>query len=194
MLGVLVTGAFAIIVAERQAKRAGDERRRDRLEQREEADAKSAEAAAFQALAVARHLEAYARECADLAVDQYLTDGGFPKRPPELKAFNAIAWERLGAVATAEAMDLVQRHRLRRGYIVGDAEESGGDADERMGIYRDGAARLGLDAWETAVVLRSRAGLPAFDFPDDGWNFVGTLRERIAAADERASTRDQSGL
>ncbi|PZO04842.1 MAG: hypothetical protein DCF29_09540 [Alphaproteobacteria bacterium] len=178
--------------AERQAKRASDDKRREREEQRQADNTKASEAAAFEALSLARHLEAYAKDCADVVAEPTTSSGEdwtHARVTPTLKPYQAVNWSRLGAVATAQALDLAERHKLRLGWIIGDALEQQGDLKKKTGIYGAGAARLGLDAWETAVKLRQGANLPAFDFPDDGWNFVETLRYRADQADRDDAAR-----
>lgn len=196
LLGSLITGGFAVFLADRQAERTSKDRRRERDETRRDAQDKAAEEAAFEALAVARHLEAYARECADVATDpeEHLEGAARIRSTPTLKPYNNVHWPRLGARATAEAMDLLERHRLRRGYVVGDAMEEGGDERGRARVYGDGSARLGLDAWHVAVGLRQRANLPAFEFAEDGWNFAAALEARVAEAERRQAARESVDL
>lgn len=66
---------------------------------------------------------------------------------------------------------------MRHLWVIGDARENAFDEDDAGGYHSQGAAAVGLEAWNAAQALRASAKVEPFTFPPgfEGWNFVETL-------------------
>ena len=126
--GVIAGGIFQFALAERSARRQRDERR-------EETEAKTAGEAlarttsrAFPAMLVARHLEAFALDCAKTVGENTSDYGGYAGFP-EFKPWPPVDWQALGAEFSVESQDFEAKVGLHKQWVAGNIEY--GAADER---------------------------------------------------------------
>lgn len=132
-------------------------------------------------LVLALHLEAFAEACATTISDNDDYEMEQASSLPDFKPWPDVDWGLLGAKETAEIRDIEVRVRMRGLFVRGDVRESAFDAQEAAGFYSDGAAVVGLEAWEAAEKLRKAAGASSLEFPPDGggWNYTQTLYGRF---------------
>jgi len=183
-LGPAVLALFGVFLGgwlqQRQAERIYRRQRADRIEgenaARDAAEIAAKGEMAFTSLALARHLEAYAQDCAGAISDNSQRHSEFVKRTPDFPKWPAVTWTRLGAVRAAEIGDFSSRVPLVQGFISGAANAAGFGSDRYFMIHSAGAARVGVEAWNLAAQLREDAGLPPFVFANDGWNYAELLR------------------
>lgn len=192
LLGVLVGGGIQAVSSFWMAGR----QRKDRL--KDEAAARDREAATTEAgrsfvrAILARHLEAYARSCAEVmwANDDPDEEGAmmppkFPAWPPD------TAWELLAPDEMMMIRDIEVRVDIQRQQVEGVFRIAAADEGEARSYFMDGAARIGLDAWKAAQELRVRAGVPPFKFPRDDGGFAQSLAEHVKHLDESARLAEE---
>lgn len=174
LLGVAVGGILQWLLSERTAAREAKARRADATDAKESEARKGTYIRAFPSLKVALHLEEFAFKCAQTISD--LADPDTPHHyiPPVEDWPSDIVWAHLGASTEARVRDFVKSVELERSYINGDLHESYSDAESSMIIER-AAGRIGFRSWTIACEIRNAAELPAFAFPEHGWNYVETL-------------------
>lgn len=190
VLAVIAALGAAMVAGHQQRRTAAEAASRQSHDRREERDyqtqleqAKHDADRAFALLSVARHLEAYARACADV-VDYNETP--YQQRQhddaahiPDFPEWPQIDWRLLGAVLTARARDIEERVSLRLETVKSGVEWVVNDAEDAREHYSEGAALIGLDAWNAAQALRTEASVPAFVFPEEGWNYSETLINKM---------------
>ncbi|MFN7106774.1 MAG: hypothetical protein ACK4MY_01000 [Brevundimonas sp.] len=169
-----------------QAERIYQKQRDDRLaETKASTDARNEAAKehrAFVAHRLARVLERYAKDCAMVGSNHNDEESGLTSIP-DLNFPNDLEWEAVGALRAAAVRDFQNTIPLVKGFAVGAAGKFGpplasleATAHAKV-IYSDYAARLGRRAWQQAETLRKEAGLPAFAFVEDGWDYAAFLSE-----------------
>lgn len=187
LLGVVIGGVLQIASASyvartQRAHRLSDEKAaRDRDSEQLEADRKYVRAT------LARHLEAYARACAQAMWDnddeelQGATNPPqFPDWPPD------IAWELLSPNEMMAIRDIEVRVDLQREHVSGNVWHGAGDESAARVYYMDGAARIGTEAWSVSKRLRQKAEVDPFEFPSGSGNFADSLAEHVERLDEKA--------
>lgn len=192
LLGVVIGGVLQIVsafwVAETQrTHRLKDEKAaRGRDEDKLEADQKYVRAV------LARHLEAYARDCAQAmwANDDHEEQGAtnppeFPDWPPD------IAWELLSPNEMMAIRDIEIRVDIQREHVKGSVWYGAADEDDARSYYMDGAARIGSDAWLVSKELRQKAEVDPFEFPNVGGNFAESLADRVERLNEQARLHEE---
>lgn len=187
LLGVVIGGVLQIVsafwVAETQrSHRLKDEKAaRGRDEDKLEADQKYVRAV------LARHLEAYARTCAHAMWDNDDHEGKTAINPPAFPPWPLeVSWELLGANEMVAIRDIEVRADIERSHAEGSAWYGASDNDDVRSYYKDGAARIGLDAWTQSKRLRIKAGVDPFEFPSVGGNFAESLADHVERLDEQA--------
>ena len=167
-----------------QAKAIYEKQRQDRIQDEARADeaerAHKSERKAFVAYRFARVLEAYAKKCATVASDQQ-TPGSPLQTVPTFEFPKDIDWEPLGPLLAVKIRDFQNTIPLVASYAQGDVlaiiDGSAEARDQARRIYGDAAVRVGRTAWSHAEELRQVAGLPQFQFVDDGWDYAEFLRD-----------------
>lgn len=169
-----------------QAERIYQKQREDRLaEAKAAADARdeaAKEHRAFVTHRLVRVLERYAKECAMVGSHHNDEEAGLTSIP-DLKFPNDLEWEAVGALRAAAVRDFQNTIPLVKGFAVGAAGKFGPPLATEEGtahakeVYSDYAARLGRRAWRQAETLRQEAGLPAFAFVEDGWDYAAFLSD-----------------
>lgn len=185
LLGVVMGGLIqmwsADLVASRQRRdRLKDEKAdRDRQAEKLDADRKYLRAV------LARQLEAYARACAQVMWDNDDEERSSASALPDFPDWPTdVAWELLGPNEMMTIRDIEVRVDIQREHVKGAVWYGANDEDDARSYYKDGAARIGLDAWLVSKELRQKAGVDPFEFPKEGGNFAESLAEHAAKLDE----------
>ena len=187
LMGVLVGGVIQTVTTmvmagfSRKDRLADEAAARGREEEKREAERK------FVRAILARHLEAYARECAEVMWANDDPDEEGAMNPPEFKNWpNDIAWDLLGSNEMMMVRDIETRVDIQRRQVEGLVHMDASDERQARSYFMDGAARLGLDAWKAAKELRRKAGVEPFKFPRDGGGFAQSLADHVGNLDDRA--------
>lgn len=187
LLGVMIGGSIQAFTAFFVANRQREHRLEDEQAERDRQDAKLEADRKFLRATLARHLEAYARSCAQAmwANDDYEEQGA--TNPPDFPAWPAdVPWELLGANEMVTIRDIEIRVDIQREQVKGEVWHGAADEDDARSFYMDGAARIGLEAWQVSQELRRKAGVDPFEFPKGGGNFAESLADHVARLDEKA--------
>lgn len=135
---------------------------------------------------LARHLEAYARACAqamwtneDPEEDSAQSAPNFPDWPSD------VSWQLLGANEMLEIRDIEVRVDMQHEQADGSIRYAASGIEEAREYLRDSAARIGLEAWRVSQKLRTKAGAQPFEFPGEGGNFAEALASRVEALDQQ---------
>lgn len=190
LLGVLVGGGIQLISASRIAKRQREDRLADDKAERERAEAKLAADRSYVRAVLARHLEAYAKECAEAMWENGSGDYGDDDQGgagvPNFKDWPEVSWELLGANEMMKARDIALRVTLQKDDVSAGAEHEVYTPDDARTYYGNAAARLGLEAWQLATQMREEAGVAPFEFPPKTSNFARSLADHVSEVAERA--------
>jgi len=186
LLGVLVGGGIQMFSAARLARmqrrdrQEDDQAERARVAARDEADRSYARAL------LARHLEAYARACAEVMWKNGSAEGDeeLATDLPEFHEWPAVAWELLGAKEAMKARDIEVRVDIQKSGVNAGVYYAAGTPGEARSYYEDAAARVGLEAWTLARQMREEAHVEPFEFPRGGGNFAEALADHVAKIDE----------
>jgi hypothetical protein len=170
--GVIQSGSAFFVALQQRRFRLDDEKgERDRAYAKVEADRSYARAV------LARHLEAYARSCAQAmwANDDPDEEGttGLPDFPP----WPEVSWELLGANEMAKARDIEVRVDIQKDWVQGAVWHGASHEGEAREYYRDAAAEVGLEAWNISRRMREEAGVEPFSFPKGSSGFAEALQE-----------------
>lgn len=187
LLGVVIGGVLQIVSASyvarvQRTQRLNDEKAaRDREAEELEADRKYVRAI------LARHLEAYARACAQAMWDNDDHEEKGATNPPEFPDWPPdIAWELLSPNEMMKIRDIEIRVDIQREHVKGSVWYGAADEDDARSYYMDGAARIGSEAWSVSKELRQKAEVDPFEFPNVGGNFAESLADRVERLDEEA--------
>ncbi len=153
--GVVVAGVLQMVSAyvigrKTRSDRLADEaaargRERTKIEAREN----------YEKAVFARHLEGYARACAETIWDNSDDDSVGASSPPAFPQWpNDIKWELIGAREMMKARDIEIRVEIRRKGVEGDFHYNASDESDAREIFSDGAARIGWEAWSIAKDMR----------------------------------------
>ena len=186
LIGVAVGGILQWWLSERTAIREANAKAAAAQKDEEDRRDQGNYIRAFPSLKVALHLESYAHACAETISgldDEFATQH---RLPAFMDWPSDVVWAHLGANTEAKARDFAKSVELERSYLNGDLQESFDDHDSET-ILRKAVGRIGFRAWTMAVGLRVDAGLPAFEFPEHGWNYAEML-ERSAGLGVAAPT------
>lgn len=187
LIGIVIGGSIQLFtasyVANQQRKhRLEDEQAgRAREEEKLEADRQ------FLRASLARHLETYARSCAQAmwVNDDFEEQGA--TNPPNFPVWPAdISWELLNANEMVTIRDIEVRVDIQREQVRGEVWHGAANEEDARTYYMDGAARIGLEAWQVSQELRRKASVDPFEFPRMGGNFAESLAEHVARLDEQA--------
>lgn len=187
LLGVLVGGGIqmgtALILAGRQDKH----REKAEREERERAAARTTADRNYARAILARHLEGYARACADVMWENRDSEKERDDPAtglPEFQDWPDVAWELLGANEMMKAKDIALRVDLQRKSVSDGAWYATNTGDEARDYFAEAAARLGLEAWRLAEQMRQEADVAPFEFAPDGPNFAESLTDYVAEVEE----------
>ncbi|MET3528150.1 hypothetical protein [Phenylobacterium koreense] len=179
LLGVLLGGAIQTY----SSSSVSNQQRRDRL--LDEAKAREREAAKEEAqrqfvrAVLARHLEAFARSCAEAMWHNGNPEIDGAAAPPSFPAWPAVQWELLGSSEMIRIRDIEIRVAILRDSTEGAVIYGASHEDEARSFYAEGAAAIGLEAWNLAQRLRTDAGVDAFRFPREGANYAEALQDHV---------------
>jgi hypothetical protein len=189
--GVVAGGLFQFLLAERSATRQTKERREEAAAKAALEISAAATSRAFPAMLVARHLEAYALECANTVAENSSDYGGY-EGFPTFKQWPLIDWQALGASLSVEAQDFEARVALHQLWVDGNIEFGASDERDAARYYAQTSARAGWEAWQIAERTRVEAGLPAFVFGENVWSYPETFKDFLDREEKRklASERD----
>lgn len=178
LLGVMVGGVLQWWQADSVARRQRAEADRKDNQLAEAAEAELARRRTLAAYPLALHLEAFAKQCAERVAhntDQGEVDGW---SPPSLGDYPATNWGALEPAWQVRLTDFASALLLRLNFIRGSVDDAA-DAAEARSIYARANAVIGLDAWSLAEVLRREAGIEAFKFHEDGWDYVEMMQHVV---------------
>jgi hypothetical protein len=151
--------------------------------------------ATYLALRVAVILEQFAIMCADVIGDNVLyrdSDGHAGKShgslPPLGEYPTDADWKSVDPAFSARALALRNEIFLSDGAIAFVWEV---DHDTVQGACNEHAGKCGYRAWQLAVDLRKRYGLPEFDPKQTHWDIVPVLKESFDAAEKKRVTADE---
>lgn len=187
--GVVVGGvlqaatAFFVVSQQRKFRLTDEAAERNRSEAQREADR------TYTRAILARHLEAFARSCASAmwANGNPENDDGMPL--PSFPAWPEVDWKLLGAGEMTNALDIEVQVEMRKDRVDGDIIYGASHADEAKAYTRDGAARLGWDAWNIAKRLRVEAGIAPFQFPEGTSNYAEALQSHMDQLNAQETAR-----
>lgn len=134
---------------------------------------------------LARHLEAYARSCAEVMFANIHPEADVATRLPEFPTWPHVSWELLGANEMAKVRDIEVRVDVQKRWAESAVEEAAGDVGEACEYYRDTSAQIGLEAWTIACRLREEAKIELFSFPEEPGGFAYVLRRHVDRLRER---------
>jgi len=187
LLGVLVGGGIQMITAFILADRQSKQREKAEREERERAAARTTADRNYARAILARHLETYARACAEVMWEN--RDSEKERDDPatgliELRDWPDVAWELLGANDMMKAKDIALRFDLQQKAVSEGAWYAANSPDEARDYFAEAAARLGIEAWRLSQEMRREAGVEPFEFAPDGPNFVKSLTDYVAELEE----------
>jgi hypothetical protein len=173
--------AFFVAGQQRRHRLQDDRDERDRAAARQRADRNYARAI------LARHLETYARACADVMWEN--RDPEKEHDDPatgliELSDWPDVAWELLGANDMMKAKDIALRFDLQKKAVSEGAWYATNSPDEERDYFAEAAARLGIEAWRLAQEMRQEAGVAPFEFAPGGPNFAKSLTDFVTEVEE----------
>ncbi|MNH76581.1 hypothetical protein D3C73_288560 [compost metagenome] len=187
LAGVVVGGIIQTVTAFLLAKTTRSDRLKDEQAARDRDNAKLQARENYSKALVARHLEGFARSCAETiwANGEYDAEGAMS--PPTFPEWPAdIEWQLLGAREMMKARDIELRVEIRHQGVQGHFEYVATDESDAREIFSEGAARIGWEAWTIAKDIRDDIGVEPFRYPDIGGNHAETLENAVAALEERA--------
>jgi hypothetical protein len=138
--------------------------------------------ARYLALRLAVIFEKYAIECAEAvaANELYLGSrgaaGDLTVSLPTLDAYPTDAdWKALTTSLAVRALSVPNELVLATKAIDGEYVQGGHNADISVALDRQ-AGKTGYRAWQLAVDLRKKTGLPANDLSGHTWDFIATIK------------------
>lgn len=174
-----------------QAKQAAKVTTRQRIEkladeaaQRDREEAKQRIGRAYARSLLARHLEAYARKCADAMWENTNPEHDKIVAVPALPDWPDISWELLGADEMMRIRDIGVHVEMYKEVVDGNLYWGTSGRDDERRYRADGAAIIGNEAWNIAVRIRDEAGISAFVVPHGTGNFADGLAEHVHDRDE----------
>lgn len=173
--------------AAQDADRASRERRHkldDDQAERDRVDAATTARRAFLRALLARHLEAYARQCAEVMWHNLNVEFTGSKGVPPFPEWPEVDWELLGADEMMRIRDIPVQVEMHKDTTSGNVYWSGGSEEQDRPYYAEGAAVVGTQAWLTAKTLREDAKVSAFEFPANTSNFAESMAEHLAELEE----------
>ena len=156
----------------------------DESAQRDRDDAKQRVDRAYAKSLLARHLEAYARQCADAMWENTNPEHDKIVAVPALPDWPNISWELLGADEMMRIRDIGVHVEMYKEVVDGNLYWGASGLDDERRYRADGAAIIGHEAWNIAVKMRHEAGVSAFMVPDGTGNFADALAEHVHDRDE----------
>lgn len=172
----------------KQAAKVTTRQRNDKLAdesaQRDRDDAKQRVDRAYTRSLLARHLEAYARKCADAMWENTNPEHDKIVAVPTLPDWPDISWELLGADEMMRIRDIGVHVEMYKEVVDGNLYWGTSGLDDERRYRADGAAIIGHEAWNIAVKMRDEAGISAFVVPDGTGNFADALAEHVHDRDE----------
>lgn len=187
VVGGVIQSTSAYLVAFQQRRFRLD----DEKAERERANAKVEADRSYARAVLARHLEAFARSCAqamwanDDQEEEHAT--GLPDLPP----WPEVSWELLGANEMAKARDIEVRVDIQKDWVKGAVWHGASHAGEAREYYRDAAAEIGLEAWHISRRMRDEAGVEPFDFPKGNGGFAEALQEHADRLADKERARQK---
>lgn len=185
--GVIGGGVIQMITTFLVANQTRKDRLADEAAARERKRVKRQAEADYVKAILARHLEAYARSCAEVIWENGEEDSEGAMSPPAFPAWpDDIKWELIGASEMMAARDIEVRVEIRSKGVEGDFHYNAADVQDARQIFSDGAARIGWEAWTIAKDIREEIGVHPFRYPDHGGNHAETLQERAERLETKA--------
>lgn len=139
---------------------------------------------------IARHLEAFARQCASAMWHNGNPEEEGAAKVPDLPEWPPLAWDLLDANEMVEIRDIEVRVDILRDSTEGAVFYGASHIDEARKYYAEGAATIGLEAWRMAQRLRASANIEPFRFPKQGANYAEALEEHVEALENRVREAD----
>lgn len=164
----------AKVLAKQRADKLADE-----SAQFDREDAKQRVDRAYTRSLLARHLESYARKCADVMWENSNPEHDRIVAIPELPDWPDISWELLGADEMMRIRDIAVHVEMYKEVVDGNLYWGASGIDDERRYRADGAAIIGHEAWNIAVKMRDEASVRPFAMPDGTSNFADALAEHV---------------
>lgn len=174
-----------IALRERNDKLADEQAQRDRV------DDKLCTDRAYARSLLARHLEAFARKCADVMWENTNPEHDNVQDVPRLPEWPDVPWELLGADEMMKTRDIAVHVDMHREVVEGNAYWGASGPDDERRYRADGAAIVGYQAWNIAVRMREDADVAPFAFPEGPTNFAEALAEHVHDREEQRIIADE---
>lgn len=191
LAGVLVGGLIQLFSANLIAGLQRKHRLADEADARKREETGIESERNFVRAVLARHLEGFARKCADAMWQNGDPEVDGAAVPPDFPKWPHVEWELLGANEMLRVRDLEVRVSILRDSTEGSVIYGASQVDEARTYYAEGAATIGLEALRLAEQLRFEAGVDPFRFPEQGANYAKALEEHIAEVHERTRLAEE---